>query len=1765
MNQPPRSEPYTDTILLDCSRATSEEVRGDPTNDQNAIFTNKLGSGIKLNPGDKVSVSSAFVSERGCGGSVIEFKGEPVPGQKYDLTETTVVKSQFPRYTAEGLGFFGVETQFPDTPAPFPDIGPMNCHKVNHEKTTRTFQLQDNQVSFEQTFYKTTNGEGYFHLPRRWDFTYAPGTVQVADAAPALGITRDPYRYTPEGFGQGRLSTANALVAPEYDCAKNGRATISPHIFKCCPADWYLYTGINSYSQGLNQQGDAAAAAQRPGEIADGGIAASRSLQAYVPKANAMGGGQWQLGNLELEVAGQLLYRQIENDDFAEDDFIMKQKNDNSRYTIYAKDICHYAEHIADLGGVASVQTAMPLPLYEMPEHLTYDAARSVEHASRDDFLGVDGGGDMVVSGNKEPSLSGYTKYQEIKTINVPKGFNSPANVAESITNQLNATKDQRIIKGFSGPLFAPGPLGHSAGLDPITTMRPTPPDVNPALWVTGFLDQRRGNQVGDIEGFLDPVANTKSDHGSTLNTTQRQISVSTILESETLKSFACANMENYSKKNFILYRGADPDAVGAAYATIGAPAIINHDYPAKPAPATFTNPDGTLIAGTEQTGTIPVSGIETVPNAVGNIQYMSSHQYIGVKRPDLFDAFREFYGTGNQEESTLAQVFPDVDPANPATAYSWRNLDAAQCLSGIPRLYQADCPFITTIEWNPTNLQKFANVFDTQAKYPELFNGYAFSNIEENTSLYKTRDGGKGMSSDHMRFIHLNSFEGDYPVIHKVTIDAAGAYAALGTHAIYTSSATRTQLGDDNINTPLRPDSARVPTGPSPASGLWDASRNAMDFSSNPMFIWYDETSKDNTDNDGTRSAGNLAYGCMFKYTVPHVVEPSPVLEGIDNTAAPGTDFDLDAEVRVAVRAQYGRTVSFIGFVTKTIGGLPNQLFMNKATDFNPAVWGVPGSIYNYGIPRPTRIRSGVDTGAGNSTDVQNLITDHSGCGCGFDIHFNAYGTSCIALYSGYLAGDKYAVPDIKEGHDLPVGVTGEFYYDRGMGENDINTTGTPTGGPLGQTILVDKGTNTTKLTTDTGAAHPVNPKGKMFRPMVLGVPGIWTKYPKLADGVTPKPLKCTDFKTGHGNTPAIVTSSNPLTWDTAGIVGNAVIEWLDTTPYTTFAGTCVSKFIKERYVGANQPLLNFDDKGERFNFQQLHTPLYVPNEANAGDGLTAVAETAGQQVLEINRRLLGNDFSPEMMPYQTPIIHDGSAHRQKDNPEDVDDQTPPVQEMNTNLIPWQMYDADGGIFLEGFGLNAEQWKKSLWGVLGFSYEQFHPTAGTFNRQTQINNIVQNDANVITTNANLEASDIIKFRGNRYGSSLFTNQPPVASVNGSYETARFQQEADYPVISITQTSAQVSAANLPRKMLRPYFLIRSNIIGDMNYYGGSDSGQNLPIVCVVNKENGFGDFYFQRGFDLEFTITHPKVLTSITTSIHDPDMRLSNVSGDSAVIFKIIKQNNANLDVVQDVLQEQNNVMMRHAEALRIAQEEEIREQVRNGVDISDIDGVREGVGDDVMMPVAPAGPPPVPAGPRLPAGSVVSPAEFQQAVGGMRATMAQPPGTPIPLPQGQQAVEEIEDSGAPIGGAFRRSTSPGGSRRTGGFAGGGSPGLNTAFAMSPGMPLEGGFAPPTDPFHAGLSPISSRGASEGTTAGSRGSTIPSSKPFTEPADPVTPRTERAKREFPRSRLFQRALAAEDPEEQRRRQREARRAGREAEERERKRKSPERREPEPE
>ncbi len=70
------SNAYTDIQVIECNRNHSEEARsGNETNF--SLWTNNLQDIVHLEPGDKVSVHGAMISERGAGqSSSIEIKGQ---------------------------------------------------------------------------------------------------------------------------------------------------------------------------------------------------------------------------------------------------------------------------------------------------------------------------------------------------------------------------------------------------------------------------------------------------------------------------------------------------------------------------------------------------------------------------------------------------------------------------------------------------------------------------------------------------------------------------------------------------------------------------------------------------------------------------------------------------------------------------------------------------------------------------------------------------------------------------------------------------------------------------------------------------------------------------------------------------------------------------------------------------------------------------------------------------------------------------------------------------------------------------------------------------------------------------------------------------------------------------------------------------------------------------------------------------------------------------------------------------------------------------------------------------------------------------------------------------------------------------------------------------------------------------------------------------------------------------------------------------------
>ena len=79
-----------------------------------------------------------------------------------------------------------------------------------------------------------------------------------------------------------------------------------------------------------------------------------------------------------------------------------------------------------------------------------------------------------------------------------------------------------------------------------------------------------------------------------------------------------------------------------------------------------------------------------------------------------------------------------------------------------------------------------------------------------------------------------------------------------------------------------------------------------------------------------------------------------------------------------------------------------------------------------------------------------------------------------------------------------------------------------------------------------------------------------------------------------------------------------------------------------------------------------------------------------------------------------------------------------------------------------------------------------------------------------------------------------------------------------------------------------------------------------MPVVGIVPKVSQSGDYFNLESSQLQFTITQPTMLTDVTTSIHDPDGSFSNLSPNSAVLYKIQKTVNADMNVVSTILKEE-------------------------------------------------------------------------------------------------------------------------------------------------------------------------------------------------------------------------------------------------------------------
>ena len=313
---------YTDTILIDANRQASEEYKGDNYT-QNSIYTNKTGSGVKLNQGDKISIHSGYISKRGAGSETMEFTGKPT-NKTYTIRQLTKTSTQKAINPASYRGLNLPRDNFAQISE---EAG---CEQYTYDDVE--YDIKDNEVNFNISFYKTTNGEGYYHLPRRFDAYKSQFWVDTESVANGMfgPVIRQEWAGLLTEWSDAAKPWINGQEASVGDEASDGSV-------RALEDSW-----LNGMSYGAHFTGAVTPPTQAvlPNQVNNYKFAYSNQnrrcladmyfyQRGYANSAST--GGNTGAGGGDPGVA--------EWDRFS---FVWKKKNDNSRYPIYAKELSYF-------------------------------------------------------------------------------------------------------------------------------------------------------------------------------------------------------------------------------------------------------------------------------------------------------------------------------------------------------------------------------------------------------------------------------------------------------------------------------------------------------------------------------------------------------------------------------------------------------------------------------------------------------------------------------------------------------------------------------------------------------------------------------------------------------------------------------------------------------------------------------------------------------------------------------------------------------------------------------------------------------------------------------------------------------------------------------------------------------------------------------------------------------------------------------------------------------------------------------------------------------------------------------------------------------------------------------------------------------------------------------------------------------------------------------------------------------------------------------
>ena len=352
---------------------------------------------------------------------------------------------------------------------------------------------------------------------------------------------------------------------------------------------------------------------------------------------------------------------------------------------------------------------------------------------------------------------------------------------------------------------------------------------------------------------------------------------------------------------------------------------------------------------------------------------------------------------------------------------------------------------------------------------------------------------------------------------------------------------------------------------------------------------------------------------------------------------------------------------------------------------------------------------------------------------------------------------------------------------------------------------------------------------------------------------------------------------------------------------------------YIRHSYIGADNPLFNFDTIENRFELSDLHTAEKVGNFYNAGDpilhGTSAdilappPADQGSTDCYKINKQLNYATWSPSMFPYPTIKTNVSSTATSNAGTGFI--------EPSINIDIGTTFDSRSGVIISDTGVDEANFDQSLWGLLGYKYSQFNVSGDGIksSNTTRFTNVITNVSG-ITTNADIISTASVNYPSNGFATQLFTSQAnsnvlyfniPKRPLSGASPiTVTLATNVISPPTTISATSTRIKAFALPRKLLRGYFTLHSDILDQTGFYHNANP---MSVMASVGKFNAASDFITYDGGGPVFTVTRKKTITSITSQINDPEGTVAQVGDNSGIVYRIDKVIKADLNFATNLM----------------------------------------------------------------------------------------------------------------------------------------------------------------------------------------------------------------------------------------------------------------------